>query len=189
MLDDALIGGFGDAPVQAAKGFRAALNVMARPGAIEAVEGAAAPSPASNAAATLLLTLCDAETPIHLVGAHDCEALRKWITFHIGAPLVGPESAVFVLGDWDALQPLHRFQVGTPQYPDRSATLIVEMENLSNTGASLAGPGIKETASLSLPAIEPFQLNNALFPLGHDFYFSCGDQMAALPRSTKVRTD
>lgn len=186
MLDVALTGGFTNPPVQSAEAFRVALNALARPGTIETLSGALAPSPASEAAATLLLTLCDAETPIHLAGEHDTPALREWITFHIGAPLVAPEDAVFALGVWEALMPLNRFPIGTPEYPDRSTTLIVETTDLDNSGPILTGPGIKDTAALSLPDHAPFQLNHALYPLGHDFFFTCGNRIAALPRSTKV---
>jgi len=186
MLDNALIGGFADAPVDAARAFRAALNAMARPGMIEAVTGAAAPAPVSPAASVLLLTLCDAETPIWLAPGHDTQDVRDWIAFHIGAPMAAPDEAMFALGGWQGLTPLSAFAIGTPEYPDRSATLIVEMDALENTGATLTGPGIKENASLNLPDIAPFQTNRALFPLGLDFYFTCGDQLAGLPRSTIV---
>ena len=124
MADDVLTGGFGNAPVQSARAFRAALNALARPGRIEPLAGGVAPAPVSPAAATLLLTLCDAETPLHLAPGHDTEAVRAWIAFHIGAPLVGPDRAMFALGRWQALAPLDRFAIGTADYPDRSATLI-----------------------------------------------------------------
>ena len=96
------------------------------------------------------------------------------------------EHAVFALGSWAALAPLNAFPIGTPEYPDRSATLIVETKRLENDGARLSGPGIRESASLSLPEGEAFVQNNALFPLGLDFYFTCGERVAALPRSTRI---
>ncbi|WP_136637348.1 phosphonate C-P lyase system protein PhnH [Pseudooceanicola onchidii] len=181
-----LEGGFTDAPVQSAHAFRAAMSALARPGRIEPIQGAVAPTPLSEAAATLLLTLCDPETPVHLAGAHDTDALRGWITFHTGAPLVGPGAAMFAVGTWGALTPLDAYRIGTPEYPDRSATLIVEMEGLTTQVATLRGPGIKDTATLSLPDLAAFQRNAALFPLGLDFYFTCGRSLAALPRTTKV---
>ena len=92
---------------------------------------------------------------------------------------------MFAVGDWAALMPLAAYPVGTPEYPDRSATLIVESAELGD-GATLRGPGIQDTHSLNLPEIEAFQANQALFPLGLDFIFTCGDQLAALPRSTEV---
>ncbi|MDA5558912.1 phosphonate C-P lyase system protein PhnH [Shimia sp. MMG029] len=186
MNADVLKGGFADAPVDAAHAFRAAMNVMARPGTVEKLAGAAPPAPLSTAAGTLILTLCDPDTPLHLAGDFDCQAVRDWIAFHVGAPIVGAESAMFAVGDWESLAPLTRFAIGTPEYPDRSATLIVEREALAQEGATLRGPGIKETAEMALPETEAFQMNALLFPLGLDFFFSCGDQVSALPRTTKV---
>lgn len=181
-----LSGGFTDAPVQSAHAFRAALDALARPGVIHDLEGGAAPAPLSPASATLMLTLCDAETPIHLAGGCDTQGVRDWITFHIGAPLVGPSHAMFAVGRWDALAPITRFPIGTPEYPDRSATLIVEMHEIEARGATLKGPGIKATSALSLPEVAAIRANAALFPLGLDFFFTSGTRLAALPRTTKV---
>lgn len=186
MRDDVLTGGFHDAPVQSARAFRTALNALARPGRIEEIHGATAPTPVSPAAATLLLTLCDAETPLHLAGVHDTEAVRDWVAFHIGAPVVAAGDAMFALGSWAALEPLERFRIGTPEYPDRSATLIVEMDRIAAEGARLTGPGIETEARLSLPETAAFASNRALFPLGCDFFFTDGEHLAALPRTTIV---
>ena len=185
-MKDALSGGFAEAAVQSSHAFRAALTVLSQPGEIRQLQGAMPPAPLSVAAGVLLLTLCDDTTPVHLAGAFDCAALRDWITFHCGAPLVSPERAVFALGDWAALQPAGRFAIGQPDYPDRAATLIVEMAALEPKGAALCGPGIAEVAYLSLPDIAAFQANRALFPLGFDCFFTCDDRVAALPRSTHV---
>lgn len=186
MDGQAMTGGFENGPVDAAHAFRAALNAMARPGRIETLSGGVAPAPASPAAATLLLTLCDPETPLHLAGDHNTEAMRDWVAFHLGAPLVEADNAAFALGTLQALLPLTQYPVGTPEYPDRSATLIVEMPELSGKGATLRGPGIRDTTHLSLPDIEAFAANARGFPLGLDFFFTCKDQAAALPRTTKV---
>ena len=186
MTTDVLKGGFGNAPVEAAYAFRAAMNAMARPGTVEVLQGGQPPAPVSIAAGTLLLTLCDPDTPLHLAGDYDCDAVRTWISFHTGAPIVEAEFAMFALGSWEALAPLNRFAIGSPEYPDRSATLIVERETLGAGGATLRGPGIKETAELALPETEAFQMNALLFPLGLDFFFTSGAQVSALPRTTKV---
>ena len=186
MTPDALLGGFADAPVQSAHAFRAALEVLSRPGVISALAGATPPAPLSVAAGVLVLTLCDGTTPVHLAGSHDCAAVRDWIIFHCGAPLVAAETAVFAIGTWDALQPVTRFAIGQPDYPDRSATLIVELSALTATGARLTGPGIKDAAHLSLPETAAFIDNRAQFPLGFDCFFTAGDKAAGLPRSTVV---
>ncbi|CAM5459068.1 hypothetical protein FALB51S_03082 [Frigidibacter albus] len=142
----ALSGGFADTAREAARAFRASLDAMARPGTLHDVTGALPPAPLSPAAGALVLTLADTTTGLHLAPSHDTPALRGWITFHTGAPLVGPEAAVFALGTWDSLQPLDRFPIGRADYPDRSATLIVEMPSLEASGARLTGPGIKDAA-------------------------------------------
>ncbi|GAB5509264.1 MAG: phosphonate C-P lyase system protein PhnH [Hyphomicrobiales bacterium] len=179
-------GGFANPPHESAQAFRAAMRAMARPGTIEAIGGGSAPHPLSPAAASLLLTLCDPDTGVHLAGDYDVEDVREWVTFHTGAPLAGAEDADFALGTWAALQPVSRFKIGTSEYPDRAATLIVEMPALEKSGARLSGPGIKESASLNLPELAIFQANRKFFPLGFDCFFTAGGAIAALPRSTKV---
>lgn len=181
-------GGFQDAPVDAAHAFRAAMTVMARPGEIRALTGCEPPAPLSVAAGTLLLTLCDAETNVHLAGEADTGSVREWLTFHTGAPIVAAEEADFALGTWDALAPLKTYRIGTPEYPDRSATLVVECRRLEQNGAVLSGPGIRDTARLSLPDVQALQNNALLYPLGCDFFFTCGEAVAALPRSTQIRS-
>ena len=67
-----------------------------------------------------------------------------------------------------------------------TATLIVEMERLVNHGPALSGPGIALVTWLSLPETAAFHANHAMFPLGFDCLFTCGDRLAGLPRSTRV---
>jgi alpha-D-ribose 1-methylphosphonate 5-triphosphate synthase subunit PhnH len=164
-MEAALDGGFADAPRDAAHAFRAAMSV---------------------AAGTLILTLCDPETPVHLAGGHDTPDVRGWIAFHTGAPVVARAAAAFAVGTWDALLPLDSYRIGEAEYPDRSATLIVELTDLRPEGATLTGPGIRDTARLSLPETEAFRRNARLFPLGLDFFLTAGDRVAALPRTTRV---
>ena len=183
----ALDGAFADAPVEAARAFRAVMRAMARPGTIEAVAGAAPPAPMSVAAGVAVLVLCDPGTPVYLAGGHACPGLRDWISFHTGAPVVAKRgAATFAIGTWTALGPLGDYPPGAPEFPDRSATLIVELARLEPCGARLAGPGIAGEAALSLPEISAFRANAARYPLGLDFLLCCGDRLAGLPRSTRV---
>jgi alpha-D-ribose 1-methylphosphonate 5-triphosphate synthase subunit PhnH len=182
----AYAGGFDNPPVASAQAFRAAMNAMARPGEVQDIAGATPPKGISAAGGSLILTLCGPETGIYLAPGADTPELRGWIAFHTGAPVVAPEVADFALGSWQALTPLTQYRIGTPEYPDRSATLIVELEGFGSPNAELRGPGIKETAELALPELAAFQANAMLYPLGVDFYFTAGSQVAALPRSTQV---
>lgn len=186
MITDALEGGFVNAPVQSARAFREILEAMARPGTIRQVAGARPPAPLSIAAGAALLVLTDPTTRLHLAGPVDCQAVRDWVAFHIGAPLASAEDADFAVGTWGALQPVSRFRIGQPDYPDRSATLIVECDRLLAHGPALTGPGIETATWLNLPETAAFRANRALFPLGFDTLFTAGDQIAGLPRSTRV---
>ncbi|MDE4141142.1 MULTISPECIES: phosphonate C-P lyase system protein PhnH [Rhodobacterales] len=182
-------GGFANPSVASAHGFRAAMNAMARPGAVQGITGAIPPEGISHAAGSLLLTLCDPETSVFLAPDVDSEALRGWLTFHTGAPIVSAEQADFALGGWGALMPLDRFPIGTAEYPDRSTTLIVEVAGFDATNATLSGPGIKDTAQMALPDPVACAGNAMLYPLGVDFFFTSGSQVAALPRSTQIRAE
>lgn len=186
MRPDALSGGFANPSLQSAHAFRALLEAMARPGTIHAVTGARPPPPLSTAAGVALLTLADPTTPVHLAGAAGCTAVADWLRFHVGAPLVEAEAAMLAVGTWASLRPLARFPIGEIDYPDRSATLIIEMDHLEPEGPLLRGPGIRNSTQLSLPEVTTFRANRAMFPLGLDFILACGDRLAALPRSTIV---
>ncbi|KIN60071.1 Phosphonate metabolism protein PhnH [Sulfitobacter noctilucae] len=186
MQAETLSGGFADPSLHSAHAFRSVMEAMARPGTLQDISGAAPPAPLSPAAGAVLLTLCDTETPVYLAGDADTDAVRAWLAFHTGAPMTGPSHCTFALGTWDALTPLETYPIGTAEYPDRSATLIVECPTLDAPSATLKGPGIKESAMLSLPEHDAFVKNSALFPLGLDFIFTSGSRVAALPRSTEV---
>lgn len=186
MTSHALEGGFRQPAIDAAHAFRAVMDSMARPGVINTVVGAKPPAPLSVAAGVCLLTLCDHETPVYLTKSHDVAQVREWVAFHTGAPITSADSCLYAVGTWATIQPLSQYPQGTPEYPDRSATLLVEMEKLNADGARLSGPGIKDTASLSLPDVLPFRVNHKQYPLGLDFIFTTADQIAALPRSTEV---
>lgn len=183
----AMAGGLANPPRDAAIAFRAALDVMARPGTIAKITGGTPPAPLSPAAGTLLLVLCDPETKVYLSPARDTDAMRAWLRFHTGVPLVSAAEADFAIGPWVELAAaLPQMRKGVQDYPDRSVTLIVEMDHLSPKGARLTGPGIEDEAQLNLPDIAAFAANARSFPLGFDTFFTAGDDVAALPRSTRV---
>lgn len=191
-MQDALSGGFADPARDAARVFRAVLDAMARPGTV-ARAVAEAPAPLGPAAAALALTLMDADTPVWLAQELDPAKLRRWLAFHTGAPMVEqPGEAAFGFTRIETLPPLENFAAGTPAYPDRSATLVVEVANLTDgPPLRLTGAGIAGTAKLRLgangSAIAPaLAANHARFPLGVDWVFTCGDRLAAVPRSTAV---
>jgi alpha-D-ribose 1-methylphosphonate 5-triphosphate synthase subunit PhnH len=188
MAGGALEGGFADPAVDAARIFRAALQAMARPGTVHRVAGACPPAPLSPAAGALALTLLDHDTRLWLAPSLDGREVREWLTFHTAAPFVAPAEARFAFGRWDEL-PLDSFALGTPEYPDRSATLVVEVDDLTTDPSRahrLTGPGIEREAWLTVPDPSALTANRARYPLGLDFFLTCGERLAALPRTVQV---
>jgi alpha-D-ribose 1-methylphosphonate 5-triphosphate synthase subunit PhnH len=178
--------------------FRCALTALSEPGrvlelpvALEAtcrqLGGAVGP-----AALGLMLALADGDTPVWLDGR--AAAVAAFLGFHTGAPAVErPMAARFALiADPNACPKLGAFDSGTVEYPDRSATLIIEVNQLASGGRiDFSGPGIPTRRFLAidgLPAdfVADWSLNHALFPCGVDILLTCGRQVLGLPRSTAL---
>ncbi|QQA43852.1 phosphonate C-P lyase system protein PhnH [Pelagovum pacificum] len=176
--------GFADPARDSARAFRIIMQAMARPGEIHSLPGHA-PEGLSVAAAQVLLTLADPTTPVSFRG--DAVTARDWLLFHTGAPEADAAEATFAVGAWPDLLPVADYPVGTPDYPDRSATLVVEVDHLSPDGPVLVGPGIRDTVRLRLPDTDVLARNAALYPQGLDLILTCGDRLAAVPRSTRLK--
>ena len=183
-------------PVFAAQAtFRAVLDAMARPGTIHTIEAAGAPSPLSPTAAAVALTLCDHDTPVWLDGALRASApVIEWLRFHCNSPVVDkPGDAAFAF--WSAaaeLPPFSDFNTGTPDYPDRSTTIVIQVASLrAGARLTLTGPGIPERRSFHvdpLPKDFSNQLaaNRAQFPCGIDLLLVAHGELAALPRTARL---
>jgi alpha-D-ribose 1-methylphosphonate 5-triphosphate synthase subunit PhnH len=90
------------------------------------------------------------------------------------------------------LPTLDRFALGSNEYPDRSTTLILQVESLAEGRVyELCGSGIDGTAILQA-VIEPEDLferlaiNAALFPRGLDVVLVHDDAVVAIPRTTRL---
>lgn len=184
--------GFADPVHDAQATFRAVLDAMSHPGRpLELPVRVAAPAPLGEAATAAVLTLCDAETPLWLDPI--LAASADYLRFHCGLTLAPPDTAHFALiGDARTMPSLDAFALGSDEYPDRSATLIIEVERLrTGPGLSLSGPGIVGTAQLDAAGLpKPFwaerHLLGELFPRGIDVILTCGSRLAAVPRTTRV---
>ncbi len=179
-----LKGGFADPSRQAAVAFRAIMQAVARPGTGFEVTGAEAPAPVSPAAAVVMATLCDADTSVALMGRFDCDAVRAWIGFHCASPIVARDVADFILADWAHLGDFARMRHGTPEYPDRSATVILEVD--AADPVVLSGPGIKEITEAALPRGLAAARRVFMAPMGVDVILTKGQTVMGLPRSTRV---
>jgi alpha-D-ribose 1-methylphosphonate 5-triphosphate synthase subunit PhnH len=181
--------GFADKVLSAQSVFRSVMDAMARPGSVQRIVSAA------GTPAAIALTLFDHDTPVWLDGRMSATAdVAKWLKFHTSAPVITDSlTAGFALvGDPENLPALDRFAFGSNEYPDRSATLILQVESLTDGPVvELQGPGIDGTAGLRA-SIQPrdlfdrLSINATLFPRGIDVVLVHDDSIVAIPRTTRL---
>ncbi len=188
-MSTTLSAGFTNPVADAQRCFRAVLEAMSRPGTVLRV-GAEQPPPClSPAAAAVLLSLVDHETPLWLDPA--AEAAWDWIAFHCGAPRTGSASAAHFAVTMTWLD-LAGWNPGTHETPETSTTVIAEVASLAaGCRYRLSGPGLRVPKIMAvdgLPAdfVASWRRNHTLYPLGVDLILCAGDMMTALPRSVAI---
>jgi len=188
--------GFADKVLSAQATFRSVMDAMARPGSVQRIAATAgAPRAMMRGAAAIGLTLFDHDTPVWLdPRLSETADVTKWLKFHTGAPVVANSSicSFAIIGDAPALPALDCFAFGSNEYPDRSTTLILQVESLTQGSVrELRGPGIDGVAMLQA-TIQPTDLferlavNAALFPRGIDVMLVHDDAIVAIPRTTRL---
>jgi alpha-D-ribose 1-methylphosphonate 5-triphosphate synthase subunit PhnH len=188
--------GFADKVLSAQSTFRSVMDAMARPGSVQRIAAVAGtPSTMMRGTAAIALTLFDHDTPVWLDGGMSATPdAAKWLKFHSSAPVVADStvSSFALIGDPEKLPALDRFAFGSNEYPDRSTTLILQVESLTEGPAfELRGPGI-DGAAILRASIQPHDLferlaiNVALFPRGIDVVLVHDDAIVAIPRTTRL---
>jgi alpha-D-ribose 1-methylphosphonate 5-triphosphate synthase subunit PhnH len=187
--------GFADHVFQAQAAFRAVLNAMSYAGRVyELKTDLDPPAPFAATTAAIALTLFDLDNAVWLDGASVEGQAPAFLRFHCGTRLCrDPIEARFaVIADPTAMPALDSFAIGEDRYPDRSATLIIQVPSLTGGPAtSWTGPGIessREVRIAGLPARfwEQWALNHELYPLGVDVIFTTASSIIGLPRSIRV---
>ncbi|NVK34664.1 MAG: phosphonate C-P lyase system protein PhnH [Rhodobacteraceae bacterium] len=193
----ALAPGFDTPVVDSQSCFRAIMNAMARPGQTQRFTRAPldVPAPLTPLAAAIALTLFDYDTPIWLdPDLMESSDALGYLRFHTGAPVTSDAAkATFaLLTSPRHLPDLSTFAQGSAEYPDTSTTLILAGQNFSaGPSVSLTGPGIRSAQGFRTDPVsggfwQQMQFNNTSFPCGVDVVFASDDEIAALPRSTKI---
>ena len=188
--------GFADKVLSAQSTFRSVMDAMARPGSVQRIAAVAGtPAAMMRGTAAIALTLFDHDTPIWLdEQMSETSDVAKWLKFHTSAPVIANSSisSFALIGRPHELPTLDRFAFGSNEYPDRSTTLILQVESLTQGPAiELRGPGIDGTAILQA-AIQPqdlferLEINVALFPRGVDVVLVHDDTIVAIPRTTRL---
>ena len=194
--------GFTDATSQSQIVFRSALDAMARPGTSVFIPAASLVSPpagTSAAAASVLLALLDQDCALWLSPTLAAGPAAKWLRFHTGCLIEEDCSkADFV---WAAslaeLPPLLALKQGSAEYPDQSASCIVDVNgwhaaSVTDTQAvAFRGPGVRDVLNLSVDGMDAsfVQQHHAMqehAPCGVDIFFCAKDALVCFPRSVRL---
>ena len=192
--------------------FRAVLAALSRPGL--PVSLILPPFPVlagelSPGMLALALALCDQDTPLWLDTAADTPETRHHLRFHCAAPFIAdPAQGSFAfIARPEAMPRLQAFNPGRADYPDRSATLVINADLSSPQVCvlELTGPGVKGNdrgawQSFRISGLPPWfwedwETNRAAYPLGVDIIFvdkgaeagSSVIRLLGLPRTARVR--
>lgn len=189
--------GFKDPVLDTQSSFRKLLLAMSEPGTHVDLDEVSAPAGLLAATAATALVLIDYDTPLWLSPDLRTPSVESWLRFHCNCPLVEePQEASFAIanGFSEGLD-VSGFNVGDAKYPDRSTTLILQVESLSDgEDIILAGPGIEEQRSVHVSGLpENFWSwrhdNYKDFQLGVDVMLTCGGKLLSLPRTTRRLAD
>jgi len=195
MMDAAPAQAFTDEAIQSAVSFRTFLDAMSRPGTVHNIpvdpEG---PRQLKIGSALALLTLCDHESPIWLCESLNIDEVQEFIRFNCSSPITTKKAdAMFAVFDgMPDFNGLNEFSIGTADYPDRSLTMVIQVDTLSeDLGVALKGPGIKSVNYLKVEGVNDefwiwWRTNNSRFPLGIDVILASDNAIAALPRTVQV---
>ncbi|MGZ6011752.1 MAG: phosphonate C-P lyase system protein PhnH [Caulobacteraceae bacterium] len=187
---------FADPVRESQTAFRKIMEAVARPGT-RAEFGSAVEPPAGLgvAAATVALALLDFETLVWLDPALRGGEAEAWVRFHCGCPLTtsAAEAAFAIVTDAGAAPRLDAFNQGEARYPDRSTTVILQVDGLDGgPPAILTGPGIEDQAVVAPKGLPrgfwgQMQDNNAKFQFGVDVLIVSGPALTAIPRSSQIQ--
>ncbi|MEW6479947.1 MAG: phosphonate C-P lyase system protein PhnH [Pseudomonadota bacterium] len=190
-----VVPGFDDPVTGSQAVFRRALQALSMPGrAVDVPAVAQRPAMGHGAAALLLLALLDSDCTLWLSPSLRDSDAQAWLRFHTGCRCVDdPAQARFLwLAAGDAWPALAAMNTGSDEYPDQSATCVMEVASLQGGPAwQMSGPGIDGSRGLGadgLPADfdAQWQANHAAFPRGVDVFLATGTQLLGLPRSTRL---
>lgn len=191
-MNAALTPSFDNPVIDSQRVFRQALSALSEPGLWREVSPLVhAPAPLPPAMASLLLALCDRETPVWLCPTLRTSDVADWLRFHLACPLTDdPVRATFAaVASSCHLPALEAFAPGSMEYPDQSTTILL-FSKAAGPHWQLSGPGISGTrifrAGLNDDFAISWQANARLYPCGVDMLLTTDTHIAGLPRTTRL---
>ncbi|MCX7724042.1 MAG: phosphonate C-P lyase system protein PhnH [Thermodesulfovibrio sp.] len=187
MIDRTII--INDEILNCQRAFRVLLDAMCHPGRLYDLKFINH----QNYLELILKTLLDNEVS-HCVLGDNKKIKEKEIYEMTGSKSTEIDEADFIVIFGNSNNEIERAKIGSPEYPDSSATLIyyISSNNTEPTRLRLKGPGIEGEKTFLISGINKnefklIKLINSSCPLGLDsiFLYDSG-KIFCLPRSTKI---
>jgi alpha-D-ribose 1-methylphosphonate 5-triphosphate synthase subunit PhnH len=185
--------GFDDPELVNQQTFRAIVKALDNPGYLVRIKSKpSVPEILNPASAAIFLTLGNDETTVWS-DLNWSSPLIEWFQFQCGCSIVTEPcmASLALITKPIAMPPLDHFRIGGEEQPDTSATLIVQVGELSAiTAMGPFGPQENKMVRRTLMG-EPINFwdywyqRSKLFSLGIDIFFTCDDILTALPHTNK----
>jgi alpha-D-ribose 1-methylphosphonate 5-triphosphate synthase subunit PhnH len=180
--------------------FRIILNAMAHPGTIYAFQKMELTPPNNMNLASVCIGFALMNADVSFAVQNDNEVeITQYLALNTGASIATLAQTDYLFTTGNASPScIESLKTGTLPYPENSATIILDVIQLSSNPAEntlaieLTGPGIEKTKTLyinglSSTLLEAIQEQNTEFPLGLDIMLTDqNNQLACIPRSSKI---
>ena len=179
--------------------FRLLLDAMARPGSIRVLDDVAIVPPQGlhRVSALVGFALLNKDVTFHVVS--DGSEVADYLMVNTASSVVSADEADFIFVKGHLRTPaILAAKVGSLRYPEEGATVIVEVEKISDVAfeggvaLTLSGPGVLDTktiyvAGLDVAILADFVSQNMEFPMGIDMILTDGeDALSCVPRTAKL---
>ncbi len=182
--------------------FRVIMDAMARPGKINQFSHNTIhpPEKLNTASALIGFALLNRDVGFHCKELS--EEVETYLRINTDAPLVALNDADFIFLEGNSSRvadSLQHVKTGNIKYPEQSATLIIQVAELSSTeiGESpvliLRGPGIASeqfvhVSHLHSSIVEILKILNDAYPLGVDVFITDSQgKFIGIPRTTQMQ--
>lgn len=179
--------------------FRVLLDAMARPGSIRVLNDVdiVPPQGLHRVSALVGFALLNGDVTFHVVS--DGSEVADYLMVNTASSVVSADEADFIFVKGNVRTPaILAAKVGSLRYPEDGATVIVEVDKISDVACDgavavmLSGPGVLDTKTiyvvgLDVAILADFVSQNAEFPTGIDMIFTdADDALSCVPRTAKL---
>jgi alpha-D-ribose 1-methylphosphonate 5-triphosphate synthase subunit PhnH len=176
--------------------FRIILDCVSRPGKLGFLPDILtySPGPINNASLLIGFALLNADVTFFTRE----EEVAAYLALNTGSCISNVKKADFIfIGGEDEFTFLDEIKIGSLSYPEESATLIIDVEEIAGyyltnaVSITLKGPGVKTEKSvfirgISISLLEKVKEKNAEFPLGTDMIITDKKNVVVcIPRSNQ----